>query len=153
MSVTITADNGSTVLRSVVMVTPHAGTETHLSVDAQLKLLSEQVEMAYDEAYDKFLDGYEVYAEIRDKLPFPFQLDSDGTAVADLERVEKDLRKQFQILEKDHKTHKRLVRLYQASIDLMQNIRWLVMVNDGLLEDGGSDRHKTADSFMASMGL
>lgn len=153
MSITITANNGSTVLRNVVRTAAHTDADVHLSVDDQLKKLSERLENAYDEAWDKILDGYEVYAEIRDKLPFPFQIDSDGTAIAELETAEGALRKQFRILQRNQKSNQRLIRLYQVSIDLMQNIRWLVMINDGLLEDGGSDKHKDGESFMASMGL
>ena len=149
MSTTITADNAGTVLRSAVYAAkseiPTASSFAH---PGDIDSLRKIVEDAYDRVWDKILDCYELSATIRDKSPLAFLLDPDGTAVGELENAEKLLRQAL-----DQENNERVVKVIQAAIDILQNLRWEIMVNDGLAEDGGTTIYKDGKSFMASMGL
>lgn len=147
MSTTITADNGSCVLRNAIDVAKSAFPRPS-SVGVPTK-----VEVDYDEVWNKILDCYELSATIRDAVPFPFLIDPDGIAISELEKAENLLRKYFDKLEMGHNASERNKKVIQALIDILQNLRWLVMINDGLADKPGEKIYKDGKSLMASIGI
>lgn len=147
MTLTITADNGTSVLRSAIHVAisafPRPSTAKPL----------EDVEVDYDKVWNKILDCYELSATIRDALPFPFLIDPDGIAVSELEKAEGLLRKSYDKFVMDKISGERPKRVMLAFIDILQNLRWLVMINDGLVDKSGEKIYKDGKSLMASIGL
>ncbi len=81
---------------------------------------------------DDFLDCYKIYMEMRNRLPLPRMIDEKGTTVAQLEQHEERL--QTHLDSQDG----RIVKWVRAWLHLLQEFRWLIMINDGL-----SDREQT----------
>ena len=154
MLTTMTADNAGVVLHSAVNAARSEIPDTSsLAHPNDIGALRKELEDAYDKVWNKILDCYESFAELRDKSPLPFLIDPDGTVVSELEKTETLLRKSLENLELPGEYLERITKVTQAAIDIFQNGRWIVMVNDGLLEKGSGEKHKDGNSFMASMGL
>ena len=154
MLTTMTADNAGIVLHSAVNAARSEIPDTSsLAYPNDMDALRKELEHAYDKVWNKILDCYEFFAELRDKSPLPFLIDPDGSAVNELEKTENLLRKSLEDLELQGENLERIAKVTQAAIDIFQNVRWIVMVNDGLLENGSGEKHKDGKSFMASMGL
>ena len=154
MATTITADNAGLVLRRAVDAAKSEIPNAALFVKPHTKVqFREELEGAYDRVWNKILDCYEVFAKLRDNAPLPFVIDPDGTAVAELEIAENLLRQAVDKLPSHLEEREKIVRITQAAIDILQNLRWLILINDGFAEDGGTTIYKDGESFMASMGL
>lgn len=154
MSTTMTPDNAGAVLHSAVNAARSEIPDTSsLAHPDDMDALRKELEDAYDKVWNKILDCYEFFAELRDKSPLPFLIDPDGTAVSELEKTENLLRKSLENLELQDEYLGRITKVTQAAIDIFQNVRWIVMVNDGILENGSGEKLKDGRSFMASMGL
>jgi len=144
---TITADNGTSVLRSAIHVAKSAFPNPSRANPPK------ELEVDYDKVWSKILDCYELSATIRDTLPFPFLIDPDGIAVSELEKAEGLLRKSYETLIEEQNSGERTKRVIQALIDILQNLRWFVMINDGLVDKSGGKVYKDGKSLMASIGL
>ena len=157
MSTTITADNAGIVLHSAVSAAKSAipNTSSFGYPQGSYRMCTKvkvDDEYDYDRVWDKILDCYELSATIRDRSPLPFLLDPDGTTVVELENIENLLRKGFDKLISERKGDDKAVKVVQAAIDILQNLRWEILVNDGMVEEGRGE-YNDARSFMASMGL
>ena len=100
-----------------------------------------------DTIQDAFLDCYKIYMEMRDQLPIPLMIDEKGTTVAQLEQYEERLQTYL------NSQDSRIVKWVRAWLHLLQEFRWLIMINDGLddLRKTDGKVFKTASAFKASL--
>ena len=153
MSTTITSDNAETVLRSAISAAKSEIPDTSSSDYAyDMAIQRKEVEDAYCKVWDKILDCYELSATIRDKSPLPFLLDPDGAVVVEMENAENLLRRELGKLVSNRKENEKVKKVIEAAIDILQNLRWEIMINDGIVEKGEGE-YSDARAFMASMGL
>ena len=101
-----------------------------------------------DTMQDDFLDCYKIYMEMRNRLPLPRMIDEKGTTVAQLEQHEERL--QTYLDSQDG----RIVKWVRAWLHLLQEFRWLIMINDGLSdrEQTNGPIHRNGRDVVASLG-
>ena len=101
-----------------------------------------------DTFIDTFLDCYQLYRKVQQSLPMPSMLDDEnGTILTILEDAEK-------LLQQCKKSKNvRIARLTPIWLDLIQQFRWLIMINDGVADMRKTDDkiYKSAGAFMASL--
>ncbi len=100
-----------------------------------------------DTIQDAFLDCYKIYLEMRNQLPIPRMIDEKGTTVAQLEKSEEKLETYLNAQDG------RIVKWVRAWLHLLQEVRWLITINDGLDDAQKTDGtiYKTAHEFAASL--
>ena len=101
-----------------------------------------------DKFIDTFLDCYQLYREVQELLPIPGMFDDEkGTLLAVLEDSEKLLQPFLK------SKNARIAKLTPIWLDLLQQFRWLIMINDGVAEMRNTDDkiYKSASEFMASL--
>ena len=101
-----------------------------------------------DTFIDTFLDCYQLYRKVQQSLPMPSMLDDEnGTILTILEDSEK-------LLQQWKKSKNvRIAKLAPIWLDLIQQFRWLIMINDGVADMRKTDDkiYKSAGAFMASL--
>ena len=101
-----------------------------------------------DTFIDTFLDCYQLYRKVQKALPMPSMLDDEnGSILTILEDAEK-------LLQQCKKSKNvRIARLTPIWLDLIQQFRWLIMINDGVADMRKTDDkiYKSAGAFMASL--
>ena len=100
-----------------------------------------------DTIQDAFLDCYKIYLGMRNRMPIPRMIDEKGTIVDQLEQYEKKL--QTYLVSHDP----RIVKWVRAWLHLLQEVRWLIMINDGLDDIQNTDGtvYTTVQEFAASL--
>ena len=101
-----------------------------------------------DTFFDIFLEYYTLYRKVQELVPSSRMLDDEnGTILSALENSETRLRP---FLESNDV---RIAKLTPAWLDLIQQFRWLIMINDGVAEMRKTDDkiYTSGSSFMASL--
>ncbi|MCY4131330.1 MAG: hypothetical protein OXF39_01640 [Nitrospira sp.] len=94
-----------------------------------------------------FLDYYEIYMLAKRSVPKPELLDESGLLVEILE----DCEQRFQSALTSHDTQ--VVEWSLNWIEVLQELRWLIMINDGLVDKPNADNqiYTNVDELMASL--
>ena len=94
-----------------------------------------------------FLDYYEIYMHAKRSVPKPELLDESGLLVEILE----DCEQRFWSALTSHDTQ--IVEWSLNWIEVLQELRWLIMINDGLVDKPNADDkiYTNVDELMASL--
>lgn len=101
-----------------------------------------------DKFIDTFLDSYQIYQKVQRALPMSGMFDDEhGTLVALIEDSERLLRDFLK------SKNTRVARVTPIWLDLLQQLRWSIMIHDGAAETRKTDEkvYKKANDFMASL--
>lgn len=153
MPVAITKDNaGSAVRNAICAATSEIPDASLYAMEKEKSEFLEELEKAYNRLWDNLLTSYALAGRIRDMSPLPFLIDPHGDMVSELESAEQRFRTTLESLPPLGDYLERAVEVNKAAIDILQTLRWEIMINDGIAEKGDGE-YLDADSFMASMGL
>ncbi len=94
-----------------------------------------------------FLDYYEIYMHAKRSVPKPELLDESGLLVEILENCEQ----RFRTALTSHDTQ--IVEWSLNWIEILQELRWLIMINDGLVDKPNAEAqiYTNVDELMASL--
>ena len=101
-----------------------------------------------DKFIDTFLDSYQIFLKVQKALPMSGMFDDENgtliTLIEDSERLLRDFLKS---------KNTRVVRITPIWLDLLQQLRWSIMIHDGVAEMRKTDGkvYKSASDFMASL--
>lgn len=101
-----------------------------------------------DKFIDIFLDSYQIYQKVQKALPMSGMFDDEnGTLIALIEDSERLLRDFLK------SKNTRVARITPIWLDLLQQLRWSIMIHDGAAEMRKTDGkiYKNANDFMASL--
>ena len=100
-----------------------------------------------DSIKNLFLDYYEIYMHVKRSVTRPEILDESGIIVSAFEEYERHFRSYLQ------SNNDKVVEWSLNWIDLLQEFRWLILINDGLVDKPNADDKVSTDvdEFMASL--
>jgi len=100
-----------------------------------------------DSIKNLFLDYYEIYMHVKRSVTRPEILDESGIIVSTFEEYERHFRSYLQ------SNNDKVVEWSLNWIDLLQEFRWLILINDGLADKPNADDKVSTDvdEFMASL--